>query len=949
MFRKTRLAAAAALFAVSVPTALAAPLGVVISEFRVEGVNGNDEFVELLNTGSAAVDIGGWSLQGCAAGSGAASNRTTIPTGTLLSAGMRYLFANSNGPDAALIGMADRTYGTGFANSGNSGIRILGTGSMVQDGLGIGAGVCVEGTALNALGGTSGTQSYRRLAAGGQEESQDTDNNVADFEGPVAASPGTAPQPVAELPFARIAEIQGMQHRSPLEGQSVRTRGVVTSVFQLSASNKGFYIQDPDGDGIDATSEGIQIFVGGAAMPAVSVGDEVSVRGLVTEFRPGGNSTQNLTITELTGPMVMLESDTIFINPLTPTVIGQAGRVPPNTVVDDDTVGGDVEDAGNTIFDPANDGVDFYESLEGMWVQIDDGLVTGPTNAFGEVFVLPDGGAGASGLNLRGGITLTHDANGVVDYNPERIQIDDEYFRAAHGDMPAAKVGDTASVIQGVVTYNFGNFEVLPSVIPSFTDGGLQREVSEVSVGEDRLTIANYNVENLDINDDDICNGSPDDNDVADGRFTSVAQQVVINLGSPDILALQEVQDDSGCTNDGTVVATQTLALMVDEIVAAGGPEYTAVEIAPVDNAEGGQPSGNIRVAYLYNAARVSLVPGMLGAGGSLDATSATLDGDGELALTFSPGRVDPTNAAWAATRVSLAAVFEFNGQRIVTVNNHWSSKGGSSPILGRTQPFVNGSEDDRSAQAVVVKTFVDDVLATQADARLAVLGDINEFTFNRPMRILTGATLPGATPAQDSEGTPVLFDLGDALIAEQEERYSYVFEGNAQALDHILVSAALLAPEVQAEFDAVHINAEFPDQLSDHDPDIASFLLVDAPVELVCVAGPGDHLIDRRNARLPQIITGRANQRNVIFGSRFADLITGGRKDDCIDGGAGPDLILGLNGDDVLIGGEGVDSLFGTAGDDTLDGGPGRDIVNGGAGDNTCVAGEGDLQRQCD
>ena len=306
------------------------------------------------------------------------------------------------------------------------------------------------------------------------------------------------------------------------------------------------------------------------------------------------------------------------------------------------------------------------------------------------------------------------------------------------------------------------------------------------------------------------------------------------------------------------------------------------------------------------------------------------------------------TSAAWAATRVSLATVFEFNGQRLVVVNNHWSSKGGSSPILGRTQPFVNGSEDDRSAQAGVVKTFVDGVFAQQADAAIAVVGDLNEFTFNRPLQILSGEIVAGATPEQDSPGTPVLFDLADALESDPLERYSYVFEGNAQALDHIVVSAALLAPEVAAEFDAVHVNAEFPDQLSDHDPDIASFLLPAAPQGLACVAAPGDHVIDRRDARLPQIINGRANRRNVIFGSRFADLIIGGRKGDCIEGGAGADLLLGLNGDDVLIGGDGADSLFGAAGDDALDGGQGRDVINGGGGANTCVDDPADLQRRC-
>jgi predicted extracellular nuclease len=56
-----------------------------------------------------------------------------------------------------------------------------------------------------------------------------------------------------------------------------------------------------------------------------------------------------------------------------------------------------------------------------------------------------------------------------------------------------------------------------------------------------------------------------------------------------------------------------------------------------------------------------------------------------------------------------------------------------------------------------------------------------------------------------------------------QEERYSYVFEGNSQVLDQILVSGHLL-DVFGVGYDPVHVNAEFADQASDHDPQV-SFL----------------------------------------------------------------------------------------------------------------------------
>jgi predicted extracellular nuclease len=117
-------------------------------------------------------------------------------------------------------------------------------------------------------------------------------------------------------------------------------------------------------------------------------------------------------------------------------------------------------------------------------------------------------------------------------------------------------------------------------------------------------------------------------------------------------------------------------------------------------------------------------------------------------------------------------------------------------------------------AQAQVVRDFVDALIAEDPAARVIVLGDLNDFAFAPPVEVLrAGATLDG--------------DL-DVLIEQlaPEERYSYVFEGNSQALDQILVSQALADVLVPGSYDVVHVNAEFADQASDHDPQLARFLL---------------------------------------------------------------------------------------------------------------------------
>ena len=206
----------------------------------------------------------------------------------------------------------------------------------------------------------------------------------------------------------RIHEIQGAEHLSPFGGKTAdAVPGVVTAV-----RNNGFWMQDASPDADPATSEGIFVFTGTA--PTVAAGAAVTVSGLVAEFRPGGATTDNLTTTEL---------ERVTVSPagagaaIAPTVVGDGGRVPPASVIEDDAVGS-VETSG--IFDSSDDGIDFYESLEGMLLQVNDAVVVGPSNSRGEVFVVGDEGANAGVRTNRGGVVIS-----PGDFNPERIQLDD--------------------------------------------------------------------------------------------------------------------------------------------------------------------------------------------------------------------------------------------------------------------------------------------------------------------------------------------------------------------------------------------------------------------------------------------------------------------------------------------------------------------------------------------
>ena len=612
----------------------------------------------------------------------------------------------------------------------------------------------------------------------------------------------------------RIYDIQGAGHLSPQRGNAVAgVPGVVTAVTRNS-----FYLQDPDGDGKDATSDALLVFTGGEPTrrygAPVAVGDVVEVAGEVTEFYPGGVQSNNLPTTQIVtgddGSTRLLADPTSVFNTteIMAVTIGQGGRQAPTQIIDNDT-NGNVATSDTTVFDPDEDGLDFYESLEGMRVRVNQAMAVGPTSGFGEIFVVPDAGANATGINARGGITLVERGEGV-DYNPERIQIDDTLL---DGDMPVVDTGALFTQVVGVLGYGFGYFEILPTTLAAPQPSNLNRSGVGVLARGDTLSVAGYNVENLDPNDED------GDTDVADGKFEAIADQIVERLGSPDIIGLQEVQDndgsagssapEGGSTADLIVAADQTLQRLADAIAAAGGPRYAYTEVVPEPLADGGQPGGNIRVAYLYDPSRVSLVEGSEGAGDATTATRVSADNEGQLTLTLNPGRVQPNDPAFKDSRKPVAALFDFGGQRVLLVNNHFASKGGSSPLFGALQPYENGSADQRSAQAAVVNAFVDEALAAVPDARIGLLGDFNEFGFLAPMQVLTGA----------NESAAVVSDLLDKLDATA--RYSYVFEGNSQALDHFFVTPALAAG---ASVQVAHVNAEFADQVSDHDPIVASF-----------------------------------------------------------------------------------------------------------------------------
>lgn len=568
-----------------------------------------------------------------------------------------------------------------------------------------------------------------------------------------------------------VSRIQGAGHRSPLEGRWVT--GIAGTVTALDEDKRspGFWVESREPDADARTSEGLRVTCPAGMLPRA--GQAVLLSGFVEEAAQG----KGLPVTRLRATRV----DTSGPAPALPPPVSLFDGLPVPSRVDDD---------GLTAFEPGQDALDLWESLEGMRVRVPGGTVVGPTASYGELALLPDGPP--AGARTRAGGLLFSPGDPLVE--PVRMG------RKLAGKVPDLDVGSRlAGPIEGVVDYDFSSYKVLPvSQLAVASEAAAGEATTSLAGDARRLTIATFNVENLSVA------GDP-------ARFGQLGEVISRRLRGPDVLALEEVQDDSGRTaGDGVVSSRATLDALVGGIAAAGGPRYEAVWIDPVPDREGGQPGGNIRVALLLRSGRVELV--RRGSAGPLDATEPLGEGR-NLHLGLSPGRVAPRSAAFDLTegegvRRSLAVELRFAGKPLFVVVNHWSSKSDDDRPYGGTQPPRAPTAARRLAQAREVRGFAERLLRADPRARVVVLGDLNDTEHSEPVRHLS------ALPFENL-----------VLRVPEAARYSFNFGGVSALLDHVVVSPELSRA---AEVEVVHVNADRADsrRSSDHDPVVARLLV---------------------------------------------------------------------------------------------------------------------------
>jgi len=713
-----------------------------------------------------------------------------------------------------------------------------------------------------------------------------------------------------DISLVKIYEIQGAGHASPFNGQHVTTQGIVTAIDTDGA--RGFWIQDATGDGNDATSDAVFVFTG--SVPTVTVGQLVQVEGNVNEFQAGG--TNSLTVTEIESPTITVISSGNELPAA--TIVGTGGRLAPTEVIDNDNF---------STFDPNQDAIDFYESLEGMRVTIPNAQAVGPTIS-GSTWVVGDLGANATGMNSGGGITI-----GAGDPNPERIQL--FYDAGVTGAVqPNAATGDHLGNVTGIMTSYGGDYELLPTSMGSTGSGPvvLPKETTSLHGDAEHITIGALNVENLDPTD-------------AQAKFDALAANIVTNLGAPDIVGLEEVQDADGTGTGTNYSGHPTADKLIAAIKAAGGPSYVYVEVAPTgNNQNGGESNGNIRNGYLYNPDRVGFV--------SVSQVTDTTPGNGD---------------TYANSRRPLVGEFTFQGETITLIDVHNTSRLGSEAAFGQHQPATNEGDARRIEQTLHVKTYVENLVATDPDARVVVMGDFNAFQFETSLTQL--------------ESGGALTNLTNLL--SPTERYSYNFDGNNQQLDHMLVSPELYAG---AQFDIVHINSnQAPaNQTSDHDGSVSKLFINFDPTAVADTATVNENATvtvdvlandtDKNAGDTKTLISVSAGalggQVSIVNGKvvyvansdaidqlkqpqTAVDTVTYQVQDShgavstgtlsvtvkgvtdapVRNGTAAADTLTGTAMEDTINGQGGADKLSGLTGADTLNGGIGNDTLTGGDG----------------
>ena len=605
---------------------------------------------------------------------------------------------------------------------------------------------------------------------------------------------------------ATIAQIQGTGDKSPYVSTTVQNTSLGVVTYKKST---GFFMQMAVGDGNPNTSDAIYVFTSSA--PTVNLGDSVCVTGLISEYYNGGS-------------VILTDTD----NTLT-----EYGSVSIVTLSS-----GNPLPAAITLNPDPNGAFDQFEKYEGMRVTVPSLTVTGPggvsaigSNAEAAGTYSPSGAfwgtvTGVARPFREPGIDSSHpiyveNSTGasyhllpsspqVFDSNPERIQI----YTGNPGDTVVdVSVGAIVSNLIGVLDVYYGDFELDedPTTAPNYVAPTVSNNslvytaVPQQNASE--LTIATYNMEHFY---DDQLNGTNTPYEIVlttptyQGRLAKASMAIRNVLKTPDILAVQEAE------NLGVLQAMA--AKISSDAIAADqtDPRYSAYLV------QGNDPSG-INVGFLVNSSRVTNVT---------------------TTQYFSTDVYSGSTLTFDRPPLLLTATVQNTGGAplpVTIIDNHLKALPDDDP----TSFGATGTPEKRQAEAQELAQLIQNLQAANPKIILAVVGDLNSYEFNDGVNDMVGELTGNTASASQvirpdtNVVSPALTELSSALLP-MNQRQSYTESGNAQQLDHILLSTGAFARlsrfaigHLDADFrESLHYDYTRPERLSDHDPEVAYLTL---------------------------------------------------------------------------------------------------------------------------
>ena len=399
-----------------------------------------------------------------------------------------------------------------------------------------------------------------------------------------------------------------------------------------------------------------------------------------------------------------------------------------------------------------------YECYEGMLVQVTGGSVSGPNQRFNpdpiaEVHIVAgtprafrEAGVEFPGLGLPGIATW--------DGNPEVFELDPDRLGLPNLVIPAGSHFDAT----GVMGFEFGGYELWPSQL-TVHEAVIPQAVRERNRAE--FTVGSLNVFRLfdDVDDpaDNSTGRTRDDTVVSTAeynrRLAKLADYVLNVLDAPDVLGAQEAEKLGVLEDLAAAIAT------VDP-----GVVYTAY-------LEEGNDVGTIDVGFLVRDTVAVDAITQLG-------KDEILGFDGSLLHDRPPLLLEGRS-------VNEGADYPF---AVIVVHNR---------SLSRIDHPTDGDRvrAKRLAQAQSIADKVQTIQTNDPAVRLVVTGDFNGFEFSDGYVDVLGQISGVVVPAENLVSGPDLVNpdlINQVLSIEAGERYSFIFRGSAQTLDHALTSMAL-------------------------------------------------------------------------------------------------------------------------------------------------------------